>query len=174
MIPSLEALRYHWLRSCWILHLWQQAQCNHMQLAPLHGHGWMRDKDGNLDIYWDTEENRHKVKSRVDLLMKGCSCKSGCDTKRCGCRKNGETCDPGCRCVNCNNTESQQTERVAEMEDSHYGTLQDYISAIMQNVFGPQESEFLDGSESSESSDSSSSSDEPEGPNPEVDSDYFL
>ena len=50
MISSLEALRYHWLRSCWILHLWQLAQCNHMQLAPLHGHGWTRDKDGNLDI----------------------------------------------------------------------------------------------------------------------------
>ena len=63
-------------------------------------------------------------------------------------------------------------ERVAEMEDSHYGTLQDDINAIMQNVFGPQESEFLDGSESSEDSDSSrSSSNEPEGPNPEVDSD---
>ena len=73
MIPSLEALRYHWLGSCWILHLWQQAQCNHTQLAPFHGHGWTRDKDGNRDIYWDTEENRYKVKSRVDLLIKGVS-----------------------------------------------------------------------------------------------------
>jgi hypothetical protein len=51
MIPSLEALRYHWFRSCWILHLWQQAQCNHMQLAPLQGHGWTRDRDGKFDIY---------------------------------------------------------------------------------------------------------------------------
>lgn len=39
-----------------------------------------RDTDGHLDIYWDTEENRYKVKSRVDLLMKGCGCKSGCVT----------------------------------------------------------------------------------------------
>ena len=101
MISSLEAFTYHWLRSCWILHLWQQALCNHTQLAPLHGHGWMRDKGGNRDIYWDTEENRYKVKSRVDLLMKGCSCKSGCGTNRCGCRKSGEACGPGCRCVNC-------------------------------------------------------------------------
>ena len=88
MIPSLEALRYHWLRSCWILHLWQQAQCNQMQLALLHGHGWTRDEDGHIDIYWDTEESRHKVK--------GCSCKSGCGTKRCECRKNGEACGAGC------------------------------------------------------------------------------
>jgi hypothetical protein len=34
-----------------ILHLWQQAQCNHMQLAPLQGHGWTRDRDGKFDIY---------------------------------------------------------------------------------------------------------------------------
>jgi kinesin family protein 4/21/27 len=118
-----------------------------------------------------TEENRYKVKSRVDLLMKGCSCKSGCDTKRCGCRKNGEACGPGCRCtcVNCKNTEEKQaTQNVAEMEDSHYGTLQDDISTIMQNIFGPQESNFLDDSESSEDGDSGSSSDELEGPNPEI------
>ena len=44
-----------------------------MQLAPLQGHGWTRGRDGNLDIYWDTEENRHKVESRIDLLMKECS-----------------------------------------------------------------------------------------------------
>ena len=57
-----------------ILHLWQQAQRNHTQLAALHGYGWTRDKDGNLDIYWDKEENRYKVKSRVALLVKGYSC----------------------------------------------------------------------------------------------------
>ena len=25
-IPSFGALHYHWLRSCWILHMWQQAE----------------------------------------------------------------------------------------------------------------------------------------------------
>ena len=44
MIPSLESLRYHWVTSCWILHMWQQAQCNHMMLAPLHNHGWTRER----------------------------------------------------------------------------------------------------------------------------------
>ena len=119
MISSLEALTYHWLRSCWILHLWQQAQCNHTQLAPLHGHGWTRGKGGNRDIYWDTEENRYKVKSRVALLMKGCSCKSGCGTNRCGCWKSGEACGPGCQCINCKNTDkSQQREKVVERQNT--------------------------------------------------------
>ena len=174
----------------------REAQQNHtMQLAPLHSHGWTRDTDGHLDIlYWDTEENRYKVKSRVDLLMKGCSCKSGCVTNRCGCRKNGETCGPGCRCVNCKNTdksqqtervverqntkENQQTERIAEMQDAHYDTLQDDISVIMHNVFGPPG--YLGGSDcsdlSSEDSEGGSSdesecgsSDDLEGPSPDID-----
>lgn len=139
MIPSFESLIFHWLRSCWILHLWQQAQLNHKKLAPLHGYGWTRDKDGKLKIHWDTDENRQKVNKRVDLLMKGCSCKSGCTSNRCGCRKNYETCGPGCRCVNCQNTEeNQQAEREAEMEVMHYNALRDDIGDIMHNIFGPQ------------------------------------
>ena len=143
MIPSLEALRYHWLRASWILHMWQQAQSNAMMLAPLHRHGWTRDNDGKLHIYWDTEENRQTVKSRVDLLMKGCSCKSGCSTKRCGCQKNGELCGPGCQCVNCKNTmdKRRQATKECHSEDTddthmHYDDLQDDIGFIMDNVFG--------------------------------------
>ena len=110
------------------------------------------------------------IPSLVDLLMKGCSCKSGYTTKKRGCWKNGEACGPGCQCVNCKNTEErQETQKVAEMEDAHYDTLQDdiSISTIMQNIFGPQESDFIDDSESSEDGDSSS--DELSGPNPEID-----
>ena len=52
----------------------------------------------------------------------------------------------------------------------------------MENVFGPQESQFLDGSESgdssedndSDSSSSSGSSDDQEGPIPEVESDKLF
>ena len=53
------------------------------------------------------------------------------------------------------------------MEDAHYDTLRDDISTIMQNIFGPRESDFIDDSESSEDGDSSS--DELSGPNPEID-----
>ena len=120
--------------------MWQQAPCNHMMLAPLHNHGWTRETDRDLTIFWDTEENRKKVKSRVYLLMKGCSCKSGCSSNRCGCRKNGELCGPGCRCVNCRNTEEEtvdDSDTDLEMDGTHYTVLQDDVSAIMQNVFGP-------------------------------------
>ena len=51
--------------------LWQQAQCNHMQLAPLQGHGWTRDRDGNLDIYWDTEKDKAQGKEQGRLTNEG-------------------------------------------------------------------------------------------------------
>lgn len=104
-IPSLDALQFHWLRSCWVVHTWRQAQSNRVVLAPLHGNGWVRE-EGKLNIVWDTMENRRKVKQKVQLLMKGCGCKSGCRSNRCGCRKNGSACGPGCHCVNCMNIEN--------------------------------------------------------------------
>lgn len=109
-IPSLTALESHWLRSWWVLHYWQQAESNHIVLTTLDGNGWAKDSDGNLNIFWDSEENMLKVKKRVQLLMKGCGCKSGCRTKRCGCLKNGSTCGPGCRCTDCENTENAKPD----------------------------------------------------------------
>ena len=72
----------------------------------------MRDRDRNLEIHWDTEENRHKVKSRVDLLMKGCSLAGDVDAIA------GRACGPG---VNWKNTKTVriETQGVAEMEDAH-------------------------------------------------------
>jgi len=32
-----------------------------------------------------------------------CKCKSGCDSRRCKCLKQGEPCDDKCGCVNCKN-----------------------------------------------------------------------
>ena len=97
--------------------MWQQAESNNVVLASLSSNGWARDEDGTLVICWDTEESRRKVKERVMLLLKGCGCKSGCKSGRCGCKsgcKSGRcgcikrrvACGPGCRCINCTNTES--------------------------------------------------------------------
>ena len=104
-----------------------------MVLVPLHGRGWIRDKD--------SDENLQKVKSRVNLLMKGCGCKFGCAIKRCGCRKNGDVCGPGCRCTNCENTEEVTgTLRNEESySEDHYSMLESDVSNIMLGVFGQEE-----------------------------------
>lgn len=108
-IPSLEALQYHWLRSCWVVHMWQQAETSDVVLAPLDGNGWGKE-EGTTNIIWDTPENRQEVKQRVHLLMNGCGCKSGCRSGRCGCQKRGSVCGAGCHCVNCENIEKVTQE----------------------------------------------------------------
>ncbi len=34
--PSFEALQYHWLRSCWVIHMWHQAESNAIILALMN------------------------------------------------------------------------------------------------------------------------------------------
>ena len=43
------------------------------------------------------------LKQRVMVLTRGCKCKTGCSTGRCGCRKKGIQCLEGCLCINCTN-----------------------------------------------------------------------
>ena len=64
--------------------------------------GW-KVADNKLAVDWDAPENVLNIHKRVDLLLRGCSCKKGCKTKR-SCRKAGRTCGPGCACCNCENS----------------------------------------------------------------------
>ena len=46
-----------------------------------------------------------EVRERVEGLLKGCSCKTGCETRQCGCKKKNKKCGEGCNCLNCKNAE---------------------------------------------------------------------
>lgn len=59
-IPSFTALQLHWRRSCWIAHMWQQALSNQMELATMHGNGWVKEGDGGLQMMWETEDKKKK------------------------------------------------------------------------------------------------------------------
>ena len=88
--------------------MWRQAQTTGtMSLVPLVGNGWSKDERGKLAIDWDSNENLTKIRNRVDLVLKGCSCKGGCSTNRCGCRRKGIPCGVGCGCTGCVNKEDQ-------------------------------------------------------------------
>ena len=129
MIPSIGALKRHWQRSCWVIHMWRQATHNQMALEPTVGNGWV-NYEGILRIDWDSKENMQSVRQRVDLLLKGCGCRSGCDTNRCGCKKNSTACGPGCRCTNCKN---KQAQRDCNQESDH---LELEVDGIMEAIFG--------------------------------------
>ena len=116
MIPSVGALKRHWKRSCWVLHMWRQATQNRMLLPPPASNGWMK-QDGKFIIDWDSKESMQAVRQRVDLLLKGCACKGGCNTKKCGCKKNGLSCGPGCRCMNCTNCSHDNSPQQQDLND---------------------------------------------------------
>ena len=78
-----------------------------MVLQPLTCHGWHIHED-NLTIDWDSVENIKAIRERVSLLTKGCKCKTGCTTGRCGCKKKGRQSFVGCMCTNCSNLSNEQ------------------------------------------------------------------
>ena len=100
--PSWEALWRHWLRSCWVSNMWSQACCSSYTLQDISDIGW-KIRDGILEIDWDDPDNMELVRESVYILLKGCSCKKGCTSRRCSCVKADRKCGPGCRCSNCQN-----------------------------------------------------------------------
>ena len=93
-----------------MLHMWAQADRNDMVLKPITEYGWSLQSD-ELHITWDTDENMTKVQERLNVLLKGCKCSTGCKSRLCGCRKKVTKCSEGCQCTNCENTDSPSCDR---------------------------------------------------------------
>ena len=97
----MEALASNVLN--WVSNMWSQATLGHYRFLPLNEYGW-KISDSELRIDWDDATNMEQVRKAVQMLLKGCSCKKGCKTRRCGCLKDGRKCGPGCSCSNCENS----------------------------------------------------------------------
>ena len=52
---------------------------------------WIHQADGSYHIDWEAPEVSEKIQSNIDFLLKGCSCKKGCVTRNCGCRRKKTT-----------------------------------------------------------------------------------
>ena len=121
--------------------MWLQADQKEMTLEPMENFGWSIS-DGDISIVWDSEVNKQTVRNRVNSLMKGCKCSTGCSSGRCGCKRRGVTCSVGCQCVNCTNTQAssqsqdEDVQVVALEEDLSSGRLTDPEDMI-DWVFGP-------------------------------------
>ena len=142
MVPSHEALKLHWQRTCWVLHMWKQADSSRMVLEPITQHGWSLT-DGTLTFVWDTTANIKAVRDRVKLLMKGYKCVTGCT--RCKCRKSNRLCSEGCECINCtnisrsiDNPEEREVVELAIEEEvtTHTSDFED-TEDLLDSVFGP-------------------------------------
>lgn len=81
----------------------------------LTDYGWQRSGQ-KLEVLWDTPDNVAKAQEKVDHVLHGCKCKTGCHTRRCSCKKSMKPCGPGCRCIGCGNVTSSSTETESEDE----------------------------------------------------------
>lgn len=162
MIPSDGALERHWKRSQWILSVWKQATSHLIVYPPLVGNGWIQPDPKTLSIDWDSKNNIQHIRSRVALITKGCKCRTGCRTGRCGCKKKGRECNVGCTCENCCNSQLTSNTHVdLEVLETIESTLtdsdlEDEVDEIMYRVFGPSEAILADICTSSDSEYSSS------------------
>ena len=72
MIPSCEALRRHWRRTCWVSSVWKQADSNSVLYPDVHTYGWkQQDSTNSLTIDWESESNMSLFRERVALIRKG-------------------------------------------------------------------------------------------------------
>lgn len=152
----------------------------------MSNYGWFRE-NGQLKIKWDTEENITTIEKNIAYLTNGCKCKTGCSTRRCGCKKGNMKCGPSCHCVNCVNSGQQCAENseehneildeiLDEEEDGEYDTEvskeseeqeeEDYnisdITHLMEEIFGISKEEQEEMAYESEDEEESESEDEQE------------
>ena len=111
-MPSLTAL---WLCSCWVAKMWYNSTEEDLydELPPPELCGWCKDEGGDYTCDWEWPEVIKRITDTIDLITKGCSCKNGCQTNQCGCRK---ACGPGCHCQGCKNV-AAVTEMPCEGRD---------------------------------------------------------
>lgn len=81
--------------------------------------------------------------------MKGCKCKTGCTTGRCGCWKKGQNCSEGCSYLHCSNLsnisgkEKSTLQDTAELEteqnsrQSHTSNVDSEMQYILEFLLAP-------------------------------------
>ena len=145
MTPNKDALHRHWKRVCWVLDFWGQAENHTIIPKHLSDYGWMI-RDDTLFVDWDSDINMDTVKERVEGLLKGCGCKTGCHTRQCKCKRKGKVCGEGCNCTNCTNTTQQTPHCLDKMEETSIeeimeDSVPEDINDIMEWVFGDNQAE---------------------------------
>ena len=49
--------------------------------------GWLKLEESTYSFDWECPKIQSQVKDTIDFLTKGCSCKKGCHSNHCHCRK---------------------------------------------------------------------------------------
>ena len=142
-VPSFTSLWRHWLRSCWISQMWLNSPLADLycSLPPPEQSGWLLNHDGSYAIDWEEPEVQMKIKQTIDFLVKGCSCKRGCKSKLCGCRKKDKHCGPGCECQGCTNLPIEGSGDEQVYGQSHHSSDSDESSGSDYNSNSGEQSD---------------------------------
>ena len=57
--------------------------------------GWFLKEDGSYEIDWEDPKKQESIMTNIKFLLYGCSCKTGCGSARCSCRKKIHIVDIG-------------------------------------------------------------------------------
>ncbi|CAH1232408.1 Hypp454 [Branchiostoma lanceolatum] len=109
LLPSEDALKFHWKRCMWVWKLWTSAGSPNLQIGNVEEYGWQLTETG-IAVQWESNANLSKIRERVGRLSApGCKCRGGCVDNRCRtCKKKGQFCGDNCRCYGCQNRDSSQ------------------------------------------------------------------
>lgn len=135
LLPSNTALRFHWLRACWVSSVWGQCTIPLFQYPDIGAHGFsvlVENGISKVDIVWDSKENIKEIQNNVAYLTRGCSCaKNKCSNKRCKCKKQGNFCGPGCTCRSCENVKTAHLQNPTSVSliESDNSDDSDYTSS---------------------------------------------
>jgi hypothetical protein len=123
-IPSIGALFFHFMRGMLVLRIWDAATTGWTATPDLESFGYKRGTLGELELRYNFDGQIRRIEEQVGLVMKGCGCKTGCESGRCKCRKAGQMCSVSCRCVACKNVASGlgNTARTAEANVERVGS----------------------------------------------------
>ena len=136
LLPSNDALKFHWLRACWVGCVWGRSTEWEFDYPSLTEFGWSVSDDGSVCVIWDSDKNINEIRKCVLYLTRGCGCKGGCVNNRCKCKKEGRICTPGCSCRNCENCNNAGTSAPSANEEhvNNPDSLSEGIPENLQNV----------------------------------------
>ena len=94
-----DSLNKHLSRVMFQATIWRRSLNPIMNCPDFAEHGWIVDKEGKVSIDWmDLPPAPDGILENVQ-----CSCKKGCNSNRCSCRKANLQCTSLCKCNSCSN-----------------------------------------------------------------------
>ena len=111
--PTMSALKYRIFRAHYAALILKKCTSSIQNLPDPCGFGWELDNGNLVPIMTD---DLPAPTGLIELSM--CSCKTGCSSGRCTCKKNNLLCTEMCKCSHaCENSDCNEEEDIYASED---------------------------------------------------------